>query len=112
MAKFLGGGLLEGGDVAALRVHPRHDVLYGPVLAGGVHSLEHDEQGVTAVGPQQFLGRFQLVDEGLEVLLGQLLAFFCLGGPKPVDLGRLGAASVEGGRLTPADSQFFNGFFV
>ena len=99
-------------DLAALRVHPRHDVLDGPVLAGGVHGLEDDQQGVSAVGPQQFLGRFQLVDEGLEVLLGQLLALFRLGGPEPVDLGRLGAAGVEGGRLTRADRQLFYGGLV
>jgi hypothetical protein len=112
VAELLGGGLLEGGDVAALGVHPRHHVLYGPVLAGGVHGLEHDQQAVGAVGPQQFLGCFQLVHEGLEVLLGHLLALFGLGGPEPVDRRRLGAPGAEGGRHTRSDRQLFYGGLV
>src|SRR5664279_5998696 len=36
----LGGRLLESHHRATLWVHPRHDVLDRPVLAGGVHGLE------------------------------------------------------------------------
>ncbi|MGA3220805.1 MAG: hypothetical protein ABSE77_17290 [Acidimicrobiales bacterium] len=63
---------------------------------------------MSAVGPQELLG-FQLDDEGLPVLLGQLLALFCLCGPEPADLRRLGAPGVEGGRLARADRQLVRG---
>ena len=43
VVEILGGGRLEGDDLAALRVDAGHDVLDGAVLAGGVHGLE-DEQ--------------------------------------------------------------------
>ncbi len=39
VGELLGGGLLEAGDVTADRVHRRHDVLDGAVLARGVHAL-------------------------------------------------------------------------
>ena len=57
-------GLLEGGDFAALGIHARHDVADGAVFAGGVAALQHDEQGVTAVGVEQVL-EFAKTDEGL-----------------------------------------------
>ena len=37
-------GLLEAGDLHALRVEAAHDMLDGPVLAGGVHGLKNQQQ--------------------------------------------------------------------
>jgi len=48
--EFLGRGCFEGEDLAALRVEAAHDVLDGAVLAGGVHGLDDDEQGVGVLG--------------------------------------------------------------
>ena len=38
------GRLLEREDIAPLRIDARHDVLDRPVLAGGVHRLEDEQQ--------------------------------------------------------------------
>ena len=107
MLELLGGGLLERLHIATLRVHPRHDVLDGPVLAGGVHGLEDDQQGVAVARPQQLLGRRQLIDVGLEVLLGHPLGLL-LAGPQPVSRGRLGAPLLEAGRLPRGDLQLLD----
>ena len=52
MVELLGRGLLERGDLAALRVHPGHDVLDGAVLAGGVHGLEDHEERLRCRRPR------------------------------------------------------------
>jgi len=72
--ELLGGRLLEGHHLASLRVHPRHDVLDDPVLAGGVHALKDDQQGIAVARPEEPLRRHQLVDEGPQVLPSRLLA--------------------------------------
>ena len=55
VAQLHGAGCLEGGDLAALRVEPRHDMLDGAVLAGCVHGLQHDEHGPARLGIETFL---------------------------------------------------------
>ena len=49
VVELLGRGLLEGHDLAALRVDPRHHVLDRPILAGGVHSLEDHQQSMASL---------------------------------------------------------------
>ena len=69
MVEFLGGGRLEGEHLAALRIHPGHDVLDGAVLAGGVHRLENQQQRPAVLGIEFGLQLGQLFD----VLLLQFL---------------------------------------
>jgi hypothetical protein len=52
-------GHLERGDIAALGVDAGEDVADGAVLAGGVHALENDEQGLLLAGVEDLL---QLVE--------------------------------------------------
>ena len=62
VVELLARRLLERDDVHALGVDAGHDVLDRRVLAGGVHRLEHDEQGVGVARPEQLLGVLQLLD--------------------------------------------------
>ena len=55
MAQLDLAGVLEAGDLATLRIDGAEDVANGAVLAGGVAPLEHDEQGVSAVGVEHAL---------------------------------------------------------
>src|SRR5579871_482457 len=55
VVEVLRRGLLERKDLAALRIHPRHHVLDGPVLAGRVHRLEHQEQRPAPLGIKDVL---------------------------------------------------------
>ena len=48
-------GLLERRHLAALRVHALEDVLDGAVLATGVDRLQHDEEGLVALGVEPAL---------------------------------------------------------
>ena len=66
VGKFLGGGLFEAGDVAALRVNAGHDVADGAVFASGVHGLEDEENGVATGGVVQALQVAERIDLGLE----------------------------------------------
>ena len=72
-------GCLKLIDLAALRVDARHDVLDRAVLAGGVHRLEDDQDGVAVVGVEAVPGprpaRARLSSEDLgRPLLDRLLA--------------------------------------
>ncbi len=49
MLQFLGAGMLEAEDLAALRVDAGHHMLDGAVFAGRVHGLENQQDGI-AVG--------------------------------------------------------------
>ena len=69
VGKFLGGGLFEAGDVAALRVNAGHDVADGAVFASGVHGLEDDGKGVATGGVVQALQVAERIDLGLEEFL-------------------------------------------
>ena len=97
----------EGLHPAALGIHARHDVLDGPVLAGRVHGLEHDQERMSAVRPQQLLRCGELVDELSEILLGDLLALLVVAvlvlGTQPVGGHALSAAPVEPGEPTRLD---------
>ena len=73
VAELLGGRLLERLHLATLGIDTRHHVPDGPVLAGSIHGLEHDQEGVGVVGPEQSLCLRQFDDEFVEVLLGHLL---------------------------------------
>jgi hypothetical protein len=54
--------LLEADDLAALRVDPRHHVLDGAVLAGGIHRLKDQQQRVAVVRVQHVLPPRQPID--------------------------------------------------
>ena len=56
VVQLLGRRLLEAEDLAALRIDAGHDVLDRAVLAGRVHRLEDDQDGVSVVGVEQVLG--------------------------------------------------------
>ncbi len=47
MLQFLGAGLLETENLAALRIDPGHDVPDGAIFSGGVHSLKDQQQRIT-----------------------------------------------------------------
>src|SRR5262249_53334220 len=53
-------------------VHAGHDVLDRPVLAGGVHRLEDDQQRIAVVGVEQVLGAGQVGEVLVEDLPGPL----------------------------------------
>ena len=53
--EFLGAGMFEAEDLAALRIDAGHDVLDGTVLAGGVHCLKNQKQRILVVGVKQAL---------------------------------------------------------
>jgi len=63
--------VLEAEDLAALGVDAGHHVLDDAVLAGGVHRLEDDEQGVAVDRVEQALQRAQLLD-----LFGESLPYW------------------------------------
>jgi len=67
VAELLGRRRLERLDADALGVEPAHHVLDGPVLAAGVHALEHDEHGAALLGPEPLLELLQLGQHVLEV---------------------------------------------
>ena len=50
MLQFIRGGDFEGVDLAAFRVHSRHDVLDGAVFAGCIQGLEDQQQSPTVLG--------------------------------------------------------------
>lgn len=55
MVELFRGRRLETRHVATLWVDPGHDMLDGPVLAGSVHGLENDEQGILVLRIKNFL---------------------------------------------------------
>ena len=67
--------LLEGKNVATLRIYSRHHVLDRAVLARGIHALKYEQQSPAILGEEQFL---HLADDGavlFEQLSGVFLAF-------------------------------------
>ena len=65
-------GMLEAGDLAALRIDAGHHMADDPVLAGGVHGLKDQEQGKTVAGvelPLQLAKPRDVVGELLPVIL-------------------------------------------
>jgi hypothetical protein len=59
--------------IAALWIHPRHDVPDGPILAACIQRLEHDEQRVPFVGIKQVL---QLVQPDDRLLVRFVVALY------------------------------------
>ncbi len=57
-----GAWMLEAEDLAALRVDAGHDVLDHAVLAGRVHRLKDQQQGVPVVRVEQILALGELPD--------------------------------------------------
>jgi hypothetical protein len=55
ICQLLRSRLLEAGDLHALRIDARHDVLDRAVLAGCVHCLEYAQDGPLILRVQQFL---------------------------------------------------------
>ena len=78
VCQFLGSRRLEAGHLHALRVHARHHVLDGAVLAGGVHRLEHAQHRpfVLRVEPLLQCGEPMHVagDDQARLRLGQQMA--------------------------------------
>ena len=60
--QFLGARLFEAEHLAALRIDPGHDVPDGAVLAGRVHPLKDQQQGVAARRVVKALQRAQRVN--------------------------------------------------
>ena len=83
--KIFQGGLLERVHLAPLRVHPRHDVADGAILAGGVHRLEQQQQGVAVLGVELVL----LLGQPLDPLLQQFPGHRLLVGPKASRVARV-----------------------
>ena len=67
-----GAGLLEAGNVAALRVDAAHHVADGAVFAGGVHALEDEQKRIAIGAVEQLL----LIAERGDVLLEMARYFF------------------------------------
>ena len=107
VALFLGRRGRERRHLAPLGIDPGHHVLDGPVLAGGVHGLEHHQQRVRVTGPQQLLCRAEIPDEGAEVGLGQRFRAVA-GTPRPGGRGRHGAPALEIGRVARCDRQLLD----
>ena len=68
VGELLGRRDLERGDGTALRVERAHHVAERAVLAGGVDSLEDDEDLMLALGPEPVLEIRQPGEAGLELL--------------------------------------------
>src|SRR5437016_8039764 len=66
MIQFLGAGMFETENLASLRIDARHHVLDGAVLAGSVHRLENQQDGVLVAGVQHALQRAELLSVFLE----------------------------------------------
>src|SRR4051812_12839831 len=64
---------LERVNVAALRVETRHDMLDDAILAGGIHSLQHDQQRPAAVAIEALLQLAETLEVVREHRLGALL---------------------------------------
>ena len=60
--QFLGAGLFETEDLAALGIDARHDVPHGAVLAGSVHPLKNQQQRIAAGRVVKALQRTQLLN--------------------------------------------------
>ena len=81
--QFLGAGMFEAEDLAALRIDAGHDVLDGAVLAGGIHGLENQEQRILVVGVKQALLLAQFFGVFDKLLLAVIIGFV-----KRLHLGR------------------------
>ncbi len=75
VAQFLGRRVGKAEDVAALRIDARHDVLDAAVLAGRIHGLEDDEDGVAVGRVEQLLQ----VAHALHVRFQQVLVLVLAG---------------------------------
>ena len=73
--QFLGAGMFEAEDLAALRIDAGHDMLDGAVLAGGVHRLKNQQQRVAVVGIKQSLPRAHLASVRFEEFLVMSFGF-------------------------------------
>jgi hypothetical protein len=62
VVELLGRRLLERDDLETLRIDTSHDVLDRAVLAGRVHRLEDDEDGVRVSSPEKLLCLRELLD--------------------------------------------------
>ena len=84
-------GHLERVDLAALRVHARHDVLDGAVLPGGVHRLEDQQHPPAVLRVELVLQLGQRVDADLQRLLRARLVF----PPESARVGRIDVLEPE-----------------
>jgi hypothetical protein len=75
MRRFLLGGNLKARDRAALGIHGPKHMVNGAVLAGGVPSLQTDEQRTLAFRVHQVLQVMQLLTVGLDLRQGMLMGF-------------------------------------
>lgn len=88
--QFFGRWLFERGDPHSAWVDAFKNVTDRAVFAPGVHGLEHEENSLASVGPQQFLKLLHLLVEGEQ--MGFALVFVVAGpagGGAGVPLGQL-----------------------
>ena len=89
MLEILGGRLLEAADLHALRVQAAHHVLDGPVLAGGIHRLENQQQRFPVLRVKPVLEGGHALDVVPQLLLGLLFV------PQTAGLRGVEGADVE-----------------
>ena len=75
MGKLFDAGLLEGGDLAALRIEALHHVADRAVLAGRVHALQHQQQRAAIFGVEAVAEIVELGDVLIELGLHHFALF-------------------------------------
>ncbi len=55
VSQFVDSGLLERHHSTPLGIHRAQDVVYRPILARRIHSLQADQQGTPSVGVERLL---------------------------------------------------------
>ena len=73
VGQLVDAGLLERGDLAALRIEALHHVADRAVLAGGVHALQHQQQRAAVLGVEPVAQVVQFGDVFVEFGLGLFL---------------------------------------
>ena len=74
VVEFLGRGLLEAEDLAALGIDARHHVLDRAILTGGIHGLQDNQDRPAIGGVEAILSFGQLGDVLREHILGELFS--------------------------------------
>src|SRR5688572_22668306 len=75
MVKLLVRGRFEGIDLTPLRVHARHYMFYGAILACGIHRLENVQDSPAILRVEHVLQFGQLAHTSGERFLGSRLVF-------------------------------------
>ena len=91
VGQLVDAGLLERGDLAALRIEAPHHVADRAVLAGGVHALQHQQQRAAVLGIEPVAEVGQHGDVLVEFGLGLLLVLDAAG-VVGVEIARAGSS--------------------